>query len=468
MSMSVSYKYSSILGLTLASLSFTGCWGRGTEPGSPGDTGTQQSSVGHQPTQGIVTTPGGTGPAEGIPSGGANTLPGATNPATTPGSGGTDPGASSGLISGYPKISSCTSLPSELIPGRDGAIVVTSTDFSTGAVGWINPRTRRVHPDLGLAHSDTRLRHNKTHNFLINRYGFDSIVIFARDAALTRQGSFSVTEPGRPSSNPHDLIIDAKGHMHLSFLGRDHLKVYDISDPANAKLTRSIDLSAFSDADGLPEAGYLIQCEDTYFVLIQRLDRDNQWLPVDHSYLVPVHAPSGALYDFDGTQDRRPDGIRILGTGMSGWRKDPRVLDGTRILALNRGLQSIDLKTAKVESVIPEQVFIDRGMDIWDVRNFAVSPDGRWVWILAIDTWPNHTIFRASLTQQGKDMIPAVQGVQSVDASMIRVDNALWLADTTDGKSGVRIFDIQGDVLEESADSPLLVGLPPYWLNLVP
>lgn len=345
---------------------------------------------------------------------------------------------------------------------------MTSTDASTGALGWINPRTKRVYPDLALAHSDTRLKHSSRHHFLINRYGFDSIMVFARDAALTQLGSFSVTEPGSPSSNPHDLIIDAQGQMHVSFLGRDHLKVYDITDPSQVKLTRSIDLSAFADADGLPESSSIIQCEDTYFVLVQRLNRDQQWQPVDHSYLVPVHASSGALYDFDGSDDDRPDAIQILGAGMSSWRPDPRVPDGTKILALNRGLQSIDLKTGQVASIIPEQVFADRGMEPWDIRNFAVSSDARWVWILAIDGWPKHTIFRASLDQQGRDLAPVITDVESVAASMIRVDNTLWLSDTTDGQSGVRLFEIQGDTLTESSDSPLNVGLPPYWLHFAP
>lgn len=346
--------------------------------------------------------------------------------------------------------------------------MLTSTDFSTGAVGWINPRTKRIHPDLGLAHSDTRLTHSDQYNFLINRYGADSISIFARDDSLTLLGEFSVKGPEEASSNPHDLIVDAQGHLHISFLGRDHLEVYDISNPKAARLTREIDISVLSDADGLPEASQIIHCGDTYFVLIQRLDRNAGWVPVDHSYLVPIHAPTGNLYDFDGSNDKRGDGLRILGTGMSSWRKDPREPDGTQILALNRGLQRVDLKNAVVEEVIPEQVFASRGMDIWDVRNFEVSPDGRWVWILAIDGWPKHTIFRASLDGRGKDLTPAFTDVESVDASMIRVENALWLADTTDGSSGVRIFDIQGDKLVESPDSPLLVGLPPYWLNLVP
>lgn len=346
--------------------------------------------------------------------------------------------------------------------------MVTSTDGSTGAVGWINPRTRKVHPDLALADKDTRIKHNERFNFIINRFGADSITLLARNAKLNWQGSFSVTEPDAPSSNPQDLITDANGHLHISFLGRDHLKVYDIADPSSAKLTRTIDLSAFADADGLPEASAIISCEDTYFVLVQRLNRDQGWIPVDHSYLVPVHAPSGTLYDFDGSKDNRPDGIKLLGTGMSTWRKDPRVADGTSILALNRGLARVDLKSAQVQELIPEQVFIDRGMDLWDVRNFEVSADGRWVWILAIDDWPKHSIFRASLEKAGSDLVPVVTNIESVSGSMIRVDNTLWLADTTDGSSGVRVFDLNGDQLTESPDSPLAVGLPPSWLHLVP
>lgn len=448
----------------------SGCWGRASQDElASTTTGVQQPGVGHQPTQGLPTSESmATTGTPGVQNTGTSSVP---NPTQATASGGVNSTSSQDRPKappGFPQISSCFFNETSLIPGRDGAVVLTSTDFTTGAVGWINPRNKRVHADLGLAHSDTRLKHSDRYNFLINRYGADSITILARDAKLTWQGEFSVKGPEEASSNPHDLIVDAQGHLHISFLGRDHIEVWDVSNPAQARLAREIDLSAFADADGLPESSLMIQCGETYFVLIQRLNRDGGWLPVDHSYLVPVHGPTGTLYDFDGSGDNRPDGIRLLGTGMSSWRKDPRVADGTRILALNRGLQSVDLKTATVEEVIPEKVFADLGMDIWDVRNFEVSPDGRWLWILAIDGWPKHTIFRASLDQKGRDLVPAMRNVESVDASMILVDNALWLADTTDGSSGVRIFDILGDTLKESPDSPLAVGLPPYWLRLVP
>lgn len=448
------------LALTCALLLDFGCWGRGPQgPVSAESGGTGQLSVGHQPTGGALST------STHQTNSAANLTTQSSDSADS--SGASQPNQPKAPL-GYPNITSCTLPINSLIPGRDGAVVLTTTDFSTGAVGWINPRTKQVYADLGLAHTDTRLKHGDTYNFLINRFGADSITMMARDAALTYKGSFSVKGPEDASSNPHDLIIDAKGHMHVSFLGRDHVEVYDISDPTSVRLTRSIDLSVFADADGLPEASTMIACGDTYFVLIQRLNRKQGWTPVDHSYLVPVHAPTGSLYDFDGSGDKRGDGIRLIGAGISGWQQDPRDREGTRVLALNRGLQSIDLKTAKVEVVIPEKVFADRGMDRWDVRSFALSPDGRWLWILAIDGWPKHTIFRASLDRQGRDLTPVIRGVESVSGSMIRVDNALWLADTTDGHSGVRIFEFKGDTLAESPDSPIAVGLPPYHLHLVP
>lgn len=413
-----------LLVLACAELFAGGCWGH-----DPQDAPAASSSTSSSQSQSSSTSGSASGP---------------------------DPSAPAG----YPKIRSCSAKPAQLIPGQRGAVLVTSTDGSTGAVGWINPITKRVHPDLALADKDTRITHDHRYNYVINRFTADSITLLAQDEALTRQGSFSVTESGLPSSNPQDLIVDASGQLHISFLGRDHIKVYDISDPNQARVTRTIDLRRFADPDGLPEASSLIQCEDTYFVLIQRLNRDKGWAPVDHSYLVPIHAPSGTLYDFEG--------IQILRAGMSSWRQDPRVAQGTSILALNRGLQRIDLKTAQVQDLIPEQVFIDRGMDVWDVRNFEVSPDGRWVWILAIENWPMHTIFRASLDKGGQDLTPMITDIESVSASMIRVDQELWLADTRDGQSGVRIFELLGDQLVESQDSPIKVGLAPSWLHLVP
>lgn len=432
----------------LLGLACAGCWGRAPQSGPSTSTENNTGS-----SSGLVT------------SASSSALSTSSATGTTTDSA-PEPGPQAPV--GYPAIERCTALPADLVPGQRGMVLVTSTDGATGAVGWIDPRTKQVFPDLALADKDTRLRHDHRYNYVINRFTADSITVLAKDPSLTRQGSFSVTEPDVPSSNPHDLIVDAKGHLHLSFLGRDHIKVYDISDPNAATLLRSIDLRPFADADGLPEASSIIHCQDTYFVLVQRLNQDQGWVPVDHSYLVPVHAPSGSLYDFDNKNGSQPDGIQILRTGMSAWRPDPKVPEGTSILALNRGLQRINLKTAQVQDLIPEQVFIDQGMDVWDVRNFAISADGRWVWILAIDNWPKHSIFRASLDQGGRDLLPIITDIESTSGAMIRVDNALWVADTTDGQAGVRIFDILQDQLVEAPDSPLAVGLAPSWLHLVP
>lgn len=433
-------KFHPLFSLAYAGLLCTGCWGRDLPDKSSSNTA----------------------PSSGQPNSSASS-PDSTSETQSS-------GAAQGPVAplGYPQIHSCSAPSSSLIPGRDGTLLVTSTDGATGAVGWINPRTKQVHADLALADKDTRVKHNEQFNFVINRFGADSITLLAQDPVLSWRGSFSVTEPGSPSSNPQDLVVDTSGHLHVSFLGRDHLKVYDISDTSHVKLTRTIDLRAFADQDGLPEASAIIACGETYFVLVQRLDRDKGWAPVDHSFLVPIHAPTGTFYDFDGSQDQRPDAIQLIGTGMSTWRKDPRVADGTSILALNRGLSQVNLKNGQVQTVIPERVFIDKGMDVWDVRNFEVSADGRWVWILAIDNWPKHSIFRAALDQSGQDLVPVVTDIESVSGSMIRVDNTLWLADTTDGRSGVRIFDLHQDQLSESPDSPLAVGLAPSWLHLVP
>lgn len=372
--------------------------------------------------------------------------------------------APGGVISGYPSIQDCK-FPGPIHPRK---VLVTSTDFSTGALGWIDPQSKQVHPDLVLAHTDTAITHSRDHAFLINRMGSDSIKMLRQDDALTVLGEFSVQGEGSTSANPHDLFVDDRGYLHLSFLGRDHLKVYDTSYPQAPKLVRKVDLSAFSDADGLPEASAIIPCGEVYFVEVQRLDRKAKWAPVDSTYLVPVHVPTGALYDFDGSNDGIPDGIPIQGAGVAGWKQDPRPGAPHRILVLNRGVQSIDLRTREVQSIIPESRIEALGVQRWDVRSFELSADAKFLWLLMIDNFPGHSLYRASLDAQGQDLQRVFEGIESVTGSMRRVGNELWVADTREGLSGVRILQIRGSHLSERPESPLPVGLPPYGLHLLP
>ena len=54
-------------------------------------------------------------------------------------------------------------------------MLVTSTDFSTGAVGLVEVATREVQPDLALASTDAMPSAWGERAFVINRFGFDWI-----------------------------------------------------------------------------------------------------------------------------------------------------------------------------------------------------------------------------------------------------------------------------------------------------
>ncbi len=368
------------------------------------------------------------------------------------------------LRSGYPEVESC------LAPAAEPThLVVTSTDFSTGAVGLVDLATRTIQPDLALASTDAHPLAWGERVFVINRFGYDWIDELDPRDELSLVHEFPLVPSSLDvSANPYSLALDGAGRAWISLFGAPELQVWSVPGPSSEGELGPLvafDLSAFSDVDGIPELSAAIRCGELLFVGAERIDRST-WLPVDDTLLVPISTTPDAesLFDFEG--DGGPDAIHLLGTGVGAWRLDPADPSGRTILLLNTGLQRINLATGTAEWVVDEQIFVDAGFDHLQLAGFDLDAQGR-MWLAAASSdFSEYGLYRIEASPDPEEeptLVQEVGGLQSVTGALEIVGMQLWFSDTTLGASGLRTFDLASSPITEVAPA-LPTGLPPMGL----
>jgi hypothetical protein len=345
-------------------------------------------------------------------------------------------------------------------------LVVTSTDFATGAVGLVELATRTVFADLALASSDAMPVVEDGRVFIINRYGFDYIDELDPHAelALVHEWAIASNLEDTPS-NPHDLVLDADGHAWVTLHGAPELQRFAFPTLHGAKVETelALDLLSFADADAIPELSLALSCGELLFVSAERIDRES-WVPAEQTVLIPVRSgDEPTLFEFDDAH-AGADGINLLGVGVGPWRIDPADPSGHTILLRNTGIERIDLVAGTSEWVVSQQVFEDAGYERLQLGGFDIDDSGR-MWVAAASAdFTETSLLRVDLAGAQPSLVVEVPGLQSVSGALEIVGHEAWFADTTMGASGLRIFDLSSNPVVELPESPLPVGLAPIGL----
>ncbi|MBL9099999.1 MAG: hypothetical protein JNL82_03520 [Myxococcales bacterium] len=352
-------------------------------------------------------------------------------------------------------------------------LVVTTTDFATGAVGLVDLRTGEVTPDLALASTDAKPYVHGDRVFVLQRYMFDALDILDADDRLALLGQVGLVVDDVPSTNPHAVALGPDGRAYVSLFGAPGLQVLDIADPAAIRGEDPIDLCPVADADGTPEASLLIRCGDTLFVSIERLDRDRGFaLTEDHDALAAVDLASGRLHDFDPDADG-VQSLPLLGPWAKQWRLDPRAADGRAIYVLSSGLERVDLAAGASAWAVDPAALAALGLDDYRLpQAFDLDRDGRVAYLAAYTAdYAEVLLLRADLeADASEDKIEIfAEGLQSVEQTLEVAGDTLWFGDRSHAAAGLRAWDISVDPpTPRFAGEPLATGLPPYALVAIP
>ena len=328
--------------------------------------------------------------------------------------------------------------------------VLVTTDFTTGGLSAVSAGGTGS-DDLLLIHSDARVRTFGSRVYVLNRLGQDNIIVLDTSDLSTPLTQFSTGD----GSNPHEIIVVNDEKAYVSVYERDYVLVVN---PSTGDSLATIDLSSFSDDDGLPEASQLALFDGHLYVACQRLDRDAFFAPTEFSTVAVIDISTDTLVDVDPTT-AEPDGIRLTGTQPFG--VDQR--GGNWVFAevgsfgvTDGGIEVVDLISREVSGIlIPEETL--QG----DVNQLTMISDSEGYFVLSDANFAN-SIHRFDLTT-GQTSGPLTGVSNGFIPALSAVSGRLYVLDRSTfddpAGAGLKIFDIASESL---LDGPIATALLPF------
>jgi hypothetical protein len=235
-------------------------------------------------------------------------------------------------------------------------VVMTTSDYQVGALAVADLDSDQVHDTLTTVHSDASVVVDEGWVLQLNRLGMDSARVYEPGQWGAPLVEFSTGD----SSNPQDARI-CQDALFVSLYGKDYLGVFD---PDTGESMAQIDLSEWSDGDGLPEAWSVVELDGSILVALQRLEdwvaQDGAIVQIDcesrtisQSWTV---GPNPTLHDIPGSTDRV-----LLRTG-TWWESDGAI-------------QILEPGSGTLEEPLVSEA--ELGFDIWTV---GATPNGRLIY----------------------------------------------------------------------------------------
>ncbi len=123
-----------------------------------------------------------------------------------------------------------------------------------------------------------------SHYYRIGKYEIDTLTKYSVSNPNVPVWEFSTKAPSESTKNPYDMVFESETKAYLI---RYESPVSWIIDPSVSQSegasfkTGEIDLSAYNDADGAPEASMGVIVNGKLFVLMERMDKVGGWVPGD-------------------------------------------------------------------------------------------------------------------------------------------------------------------------------------------
>jgi len=311
--------------------------------------------------------------------------------------------------------------------------------------------------DLEPVGSDPVVRQYRNKIYVVNRLYADNIQVLDPALGYDTILEFSVGA----GSNPQDIVFVNEERAYVSRYESNWL--YEVN-PSTGAILDSIDLSVFSDADGLPEMSQMIVSGDTLFVQIQRIDR-SLWLPAPPSCLAVIDIRSNTVIDVDaGTPGVQ--GIELTGLNPNGPMHCDRaegriyVAETGEYLASDGGIESVHMATLSAEGYVVTEGDLGGDVGIFGLgseRGFVIVSDD-WFWTVRLVSFSRSTGSVLDTLYSTDGYVPDME----VDTSSAQI----FLCDRKVSAPGVHVFHtLTGAKMNAS---PIGTGiLPPADLVIV-
>ncbi|MDD5309950.1 MAG: hypothetical protein PHU25_21745 [Deltaproteobacteria bacterium] len=353
---------------------------------------------------------------------------------------GTDPGDASGWGDDLGHGNSL------LAPGPDRLALVAATDFSSGMYAAFDlDAPFGPFGETGPAHSDVVVRCLPGAPLVVGRLGADNLTLLD-PASLAPVAQTSLGT----GANPQDVAAIDDHTVAVSLLGAAHLAFVDVP---SFKVASTLDLSAFADGDGLPEAGPMLASRGRLLVALELLDRRTPlWDPSGPGRVVVVDPIARVV-----------TGSIALGSGNPATLVASPVDESVLVACSGKlgvpgdgGIERIDPEAGHSLGVLLS------GADLGgDPMTMDADPGSAAVFLTIYTESGGTAVKRVRLDEDP----PRVETlIESADYRFLDAaaddQGRLWVADRDPEHPGLRVFD--ADTGRELTDGPLDTGLPPF------
>lgn len=283
------------------------------------------------------------------------------------------------------------------------------------------------------------------HFYRIGRYNIDTLTKVSISNPLLPAWQYSTREEGAGSANPYRLVFkdDSQGYViryetPISW----QVNLDPVSD--SEFKTGEIDLSAYDDGDGTPEAADGVVVGDRLYVVMQRLDRTTTWEPTDAYIAV-----------FDTTTNTEID-LEIDPAGLGGiplLTRNPSKLqyvDGLGLVVYsigsygasnNGGIEVVDLNDHSTRLLVDDDDLgakVSGGVILSPTHGYLVGYSG----------WQNNAVYRFN-PSTGEVETEALLGIEGLGVSVLTLDpeGRLWIGVGDSSNPHLAVVDPETDTL---------------------
>lgn len=335
-------------------------------------------------------------------------------------------------------------------PAPEATAVLTTSDYVSGSMATVKVGGTTVTEDVFPAGSDAVVVAEGARLFVLTRSTEDTVAVFDDLDFSAPTVEFSTGDASNPQS-----VATCGGNLFVTLYAKDWIGVYE---PAGGQQVGSVDLSAYSDDDGTPEASTMVLGADGYlYVALEQLDYLSTYASLDGSgTLVKVDCTAMEVVD---SWDVGPNPRVTQGAGdtLIVYGGDYYLPDWSGP-ALDGGLWIFDTATGTLSDALVTEA--DLGANI---GNVAVSGDAAFFTLDDGLTWESWCLDLG-------DGTPTLAGepLAYVTGARTAPDGTVWALQRADfAGNASEIGTVVYDVGTCAATTTFTTTLPPYSLAFV-
>jgi len=332
-----------------------------------------------------------------------------------------------------------------------GGVFVTMVDtgytVGKGAVLSGDPATTPCIPGTELS-GDPVARYYNGKIYVINRWQADNIQVINPADNYATVGQYSTGN----GTNPQDIAFASSEKAYISMLNSDELLIVN---PTNGNRLGTIDLGAYADGDGIPEAAQMVKVQDRLFVALQLLDRNDPWMPP---------TGPGKIAVIDISSDIAASSIQLSCenpvTDLYYDDTDSRIYIGcvgSYMDASDGGVESIKINDLATNDYTAEGVILT-GADLGGNLGALAPASSTSAYAVVSDaSFINHLV-EFNLRNPAAGVVPVWTASGYVPSIAVDSNGYLYLADQSPDNPGVRVWNTSTNA---QVAGPIDIGMLP-------